>query len=259
MLYGDEKKREMLRSILPSKASKDARTKKKHANRQNRRRAKKAIDTWAEEDESRCSMLLHVSERLKDRDIAWMKRDRRDADKLNHFVRWAESVTSHIPKENVRERYDYFLGYIGGAKDLIRKHAVSHFISDWQLNPARSWWLRGDRPKLEKDIELKKWERLVREAFEHDHKGLNRELKKVCLVKRSCSHKDPCMTRHTRFFPFTHDVSNCANILLMSGAKDVEAVAESIYYGKAKGFVYSARSCLHSHMTKYFKSRGYNV
>lgn len=258
MIYGEEKKRQMLRSVLPSKASKAARLKRKKAHRQNRRRIKSALHCF--EDESDLSNRIGSSEKIKNYAITEMKRDRRDADKVNHFVRWAESVTSHIPEEEVQERYYYFLKHIGGVKDLIREHAVSHFIGKWEFNDTA--YGRRYRIKKKPPNPLKHMERMLEEAFEHDHKGLNRQLKEFWLVRSRCWRRDPCMfPKHSLswYSRYDHSREHCLNRLLISSKKDIPAVANSIYNGRAMHFNYYQAPNLWTYMINYFESRGYDT
>lgn len=162
MLYNQHKTREMLRSILPSTGRTAARHFKKEAKRTARTNINQALrdfiyeDDW--NDDSELLMRIHDQDGIQKSKIRRMVSRRRDADKINHFVRWAEHLTKDI--DGNREKRAYFITHIGGSGDLIRDHAIGHFIAPWELNPV--WELRWGRSKVE-DIEPVS---ITRETFE---------------------------------------------------------------------------------------------
>lgn len=137
MIYKHHKTREMLRSILPSKSRTSSRFFKKEAKRAARSNINQALrdyrytEDW--DDDSELLMHIHDQDGIQKRKIRNTVRDRRDADKINHFVRWAEHLTKDI--DGKREKRAAFIAHIGGSGDLIREHAIGHFISPYQLNP----------------------------------------------------------------------------------------------------------------------------
>lgn len=166
MFYNEHKTREMLRSILPSKSRTASRFFKKNAKRAARSNIKQAMREYRNTremlqdedgffDDADLMMEIHTQDRIQARNIREVVARRRDADKINHFVRWAEHLTNDI--EDKREKRKKFISLIGGSGDLIRDHAIGHFISPWELNPVWGRW-RDREP--EQDISI------TREAFE---------------------------------------------------------------------------------------------
>lgn len=120
MYYGDEKRLQMSRGILPSSA---------HGIRAWRRRIHKAeragvradlvralrapdLDAWAEDPDPGLR---------RRRDVQYLVWRRRSADKLGAFFRWAEAVTRHVAPGGRRS-------FVRGAlpAGLIGDHALSH-------------------------------------------------------------------------------------------------------------------------------------
>lgn len=126
MLYGDDKLRQMARSILPSRWRGAARA-KAHLKRATRREVKCHLsqltrDVAAWEDEYGLD------------DDAWVGpvvRDRRGSDKLAHFERWAARVTAALPQTDRLSAVRAVL-----PKGLIGQHAVEHL----------RWWPEFQHP-----------------------------------------------------------------------------------------------------------------
>ncbi len=128
MYYGEEKARQMARSILPSKARVSARKDIQSIKKRDRRRLRQELH----------EMVLEHDEEVGDiepdndlrhypyRKIKYAVRERRDADKLNHFITWAVEVTKEIPEPDGR------LCKIKKVlpKGLIGIHALSHL--EWR-------------------------------------------------------------------------------------------------------------------------------
>jgi hypothetical protein len=92
MLHGPAKRRQMARSILPSRARKEARARLRLIHRAYRRRVAQRLDA----DRRRLGTVdvdelfdLGESTRSPDRAVREVVLDRRLADTLNHFERWA--------------------------------------------------------------------------------------------------------------------------------------------------------------------------
>jgi len=125
--YGDSKKRDMARSILPST---------KRRGQEDRRRVHKTARTcaralmgFAEDEEWEDEADLDLPnppdfagvERKRAHDTKNMVEMRRYKDKVGPFSRWAERVTKNLPKEN---RLSYLRALVPDT--LIGEHAVSH-------------------------------------------------------------------------------------------------------------------------------------
>jgi hypothetical protein len=140
-IYGEEKRLQMARSILPSKAAKTARRRKTQHKRRNRRKinmllAEAARDWEAVEEED-----FHA---YPNREIAYAVRERRNADKLNHFERWAPLVTSGPPDQRLAQMRAML------PKGLIGFHAISHleFYDEFRTCPHLYNWGGGSRDPI---------------------------------------------------------------------------------------------------------------
>lgn len=121
MYYGDEKVRQMARSILSSTRRKGARDDLRIIKKRSRSRIRQELrhvlrdeDYEADDD---VDLLYYPDEQI--RRVVW---ERRAADKLAHFERWAIEVTRDIPEPDGR------LAAMRGMlpKGLIGDHAISH-------------------------------------------------------------------------------------------------------------------------------------
>lgn len=133
MLYDEEKKREMARSILPSQWRGAARAKAK-IRRRNRRKIKEALRRARRGDLSESVDLRAEDRHLTRQIVQW----RRGADKLNHFIRWASAVTADLP---VEDRISAMRGVL--PKGLIGEHAISHLERDKHFEPDHVHLWRG--------------------------------------------------------------------------------------------------------------------
>ncbi len=128
VLYGQEKVRQMSRSILPSTKRKVARKNLTAVKRKNRRtinqRLARAYDMEFDGDITYYPI----------RDIREVMFERRAADKLNHYMRWAVERTRNLPDPETR------LGYMKALlpQGLIGDHALSHlrFLDEFDTNPV---------------------------------------------------------------------------------------------------------------------------
>ncbi len=109
-----EKLLDMIRSILPSVARVRARRTKAAKNREVRRRVRGALHS--EDAEETKADLREVP------DLSWMVRDRRGADKLNHFMRWCDSWTRGMTRQQKLDAVRAVL-----PRNLIGDHAFSHW------------------------------------------------------------------------------------------------------------------------------------
>lgn len=228
MLYGDEKRREMARSILPSTARKSARVDKRINNKRARAKVRAELRKCLFDEEYAYEADLY-------HEPSWdrLVRNRQEADKLNHFIRWAEAITEDLPRD---ERLEHVRGILPDG--LIGWHAVSHlefrdhFRTRAEINVRearlRSWGTGKKRRAHDDNIELL-WEimedsrlhRLFNRWVQSVHKMVvwrfeDREelvgptkaphldhpetfLDKVMAARRAGSVKvEPYMVRHTR-------------------------------------------------------------
>ncbi|MGV3621337.1 MAG: hypothetical protein ACO1OB_11000 [Archangium sp.] len=137
MIYGDQKSRVMARSILPSRyrgAARDRAFIHRHA----RHAANQAVrQLTAESWEDAVDFGEHTWRR-----ISTFVRDRRSADKLNHFHRWAYERTWKFAKP---ERLDSIRGVL--PTGLIGDHALDHLENDRRLTVdiTRKRWVKKSR------------------------------------------------------------------------------------------------------------------
>ncbi len=139
-----DKKRTMLRSILPSTKRKEVRKSKRKLHQVQRRRVRHNLGAYKGYEDQVENLYDELGEDLTDyitplngnyrgrRDwdaIVW---ERRNADKLNHFEHWAWKITRHMP---VKDRYDYMRSIL--PDNLVGRHALSHleFLRFSPLNP----------------------------------------------------------------------------------------------------------------------------
>ena len=215
-----DKIRDMIRSILPSTAVKGSREDRANAHRANRKKVRQTLhqynnNEWEDEDEM--IMRLHESDFTRRRTIGMMVRDRRGADKINHFVRWCEKKTKHIPEDKPQERYSYIASLIGGVGDVIREHAMSHFIGPWEFNViARNsysyrYWGEEKPVLFTRDA----FDKALIWCFEHCPGKLNQVLKggiggqrESTLTWRACTKEDSCTsTRHVRQILYSYQLT----------------------------------------------------
>lgn len=226
MYYKQEKIRQMLRSVLPSSARKGARDNKSASCRRNRRNVKVALRTWKDElhldddaqdyrdaDDSRLAMKIHVSDRNKARDTRYAMQRRRDSDKISHFVRWATHLTRHL--DDIQDKYFHFVGHIGGSGDLIREHAIGHFISPYEFNQVSGYDYR-DYGKVIATVARNDFaDGLSRVCRSRSlFKGLNIELRESGARWSKCKDKDPCVTLET-----VHPEARISHYILEDGQK----------------------------------------
>jgi hypothetical protein len=120
MIYGEEKVRQMVRSILPSAGAKTARDDKKALNQKLRRTARKALHKIRDEEDWYDDNTDFWDDGQGER--AYIVGRRRGDDKLRHFEKWAERKAKDIPD-------GFKMGYIKGlikGKGVIIEHAYSH-------------------------------------------------------------------------------------------------------------------------------------
>jgi hypothetical protein len=131
-----EKRRDMARSILPSKNREPARAALAEVKRANRRAIAHELGRFA----GQRVLLDDVADDLDDWDertdlgrypyveIHANVRWRRDGDKLNHFIRWAIATTADVP---IDDRLSQLRSMLPGG--LIGDHAMTHLAREPQL------------------------------------------------------------------------------------------------------------------------------
>jgi hypothetical protein len=176
MFYGEEKLRQMARSILPSTAAKSARERRAQINRRSRRRAR-LICHEAASDAERAGE--RDFEDAKSRhDIRYMVRERQRADKLGHFERWAVHVTDHMGDDPSGRRAKLRKVLPDG---LIGWHACSHLDSYDEFETQRVRFSFDTKKYREDRAKAREENRLTREKAVAQLKEI---LKDAALVER---------------------------------------------------------------------------
>ena len=140
MIHGDDKAKEMARSILPSRSRK-GQAHRASIHRMIRREVKHSLRRL-ERDPSEWDDGLEFGEEAA-LEIPAFVSGRRGQDKLNHFERWAIERTKEMPKE-------HRLGHLRSLlpRGLIGEHAMVHLKHRDELNVQRFRPVWGFHRKL---------------------------------------------------------------------------------------------------------------
>lgn len=129
---------DMAKSILPSKARKAARESKRALHQQNRARIHTTLSQYRGPAADVCELyddedndLFFNPDPHKHAGYDTIVSDRREADKLNHFVRWAKEITKGMTE---RQAHDYMAALV--PEGLIGDHAMTHLYM-FQQNPYK--------------------------------------------------------------------------------------------------------------------------
>lgn len=190
-----DKLRDMVRSILPSKARRGARKAKAMENRRVRRSVRYDLRRTSGEGDL-----------FRDAYHRSMVHNRRAADKLNHFMRWCRAKTYGM---STRQALDYVRAIL--PKNLIGDHAYGH----WESWLAYSRWayprdLQARRAQSAYDSARTRLARVLRED-PHVLGELNAEIK---------SRKEPEQRR--RLLHGMHDVDGFVYDVLNYDAYAIE-------------------------------------
>ena len=157
-----DKIKDMIRSILPSKARRRARFEKAMLNREVRHSVRHDLRVENLDADLRRQPYL-----------GWVVWERRGADKLNHFMRWCEAITEGMSTEDA-------LSYVRSIlpDSLIGDHAYGHWEAHRKPNPYR-WHIGRTYERSEQSFVDSTTFRL-RRALKVDpalHARLNAEIK----------------------------------------------------------------------------------
>lgn len=184
MQYGDEKVRDMMRSLLPSTSRRTSRENAASVKRRNRRRTRQALAEWKGWTDP-YEFTGHIYDygdtpavRYSIKDVMW---ERRDADNTAAFIRWATAKTKHL--DDPFERYAAIKKLT--PDNLIGRHALSHlrWVDGFDFGDVRAFYaLCGYRrcaggakePAALSEVQ-------VREVIAMDLEALNRCLKASML------------------------------------------------------------------------------
>lgn len=153
-IYGEEKLLQISRSILPSKQRENARFEKRYTARSERRISRQKLKSFEDYDE------LDFNIPIKRR-FSFTVQNRRNADKLSHFEKWAEHKADsfgNTPSERLAKLRKIL------PKGLIGEHAISHL--EWldkynvRIFNDRGWRKTKVKSKFNELIQLelgRKW------------------------------------------------------------------------------------------------------
>lgn len=143
-VYGRAKRLEMARSVLPSTSRQHARealaavrrTSRRAIARDLRRYTGAAEDATDRYDHDGLDLARYPNDEIKE-----IVCDRRSADKLGSFQRWAVETTRHLP---VEERLEAVRDVL--PRDLIGRHALSHVraMKEFRWMDHDYWWWGRD-------------------------------------------------------------------------------------------------------------------
>lgn len=132
MLYGDEKRRQMARSILPSTRSRGAGQEKACLKRACRHGIKRDLRrALLDEEYGEEADLTYYPEHK----IRYVVYERRNGDKVNHFIQWAKAVTKDVPQDSRISAVRSAL-----PESVIGWHAVQHLRFDEHFRCENHPW-----------------------------------------------------------------------------------------------------------------------
>jgi hypothetical protein len=162
MLYGDEKVREIARSILPSTGRRSARINAANVKRRNRRITRQSLRDWATYEDpyefeghifdygdSAAAGKKYMCSDIKE--VMWR---RRDGDKFGAFFAWARATTAHM--DDPVDRYNAVRRVL--PDNLIGRHALGHLSGLDEFDDGEDrWWYRH----LWRSVNWSPWQSVV--------------------------------------------------------------------------------------------------
>lgn len=252
-----DKIRTMVRSVLPSKARVSARQNQKAVRRTHRRAVKVALFRYDHEDDfddTETVYKLKTADLICNRKTSFNIRERRDGDKVNHFVRWAKNKTKHLP--DARSKYYYMIGLMGGSGNVIKDHAMTHFISPadfgyevlhgelWRLTTNRKYFYL-DEPLRSKPMRPIAKDIFLQKLIEGIQKGLEPQLNQILRDKfgslvyplgKPCTKNSPCFEKEMKEDwegklkeYIIHNRKKCVNRLKLNGIKTCSRIVKLLY------------------------------
>lgn len=170
MIYGENKARQMARSILPSTRRKAARENLRAIKQSHRALVRRELRRLDEENEPRDCFDPRGYPTGK---IAYEVRERQNADKLGHFEKWAVEISKGIPEADGRRKWVRALLPAG----LIGDHAMTH-LDNYDAFETNTWRY-SYRWKYGPDLTPEEQAKAVREAREAVHARRVRLLREV--------------------------------------------------------------------------------
>jgi hypothetical protein len=170
MYYGEEKIKEMSRSVLPSKGRVKARKDKRNLNKKVRKYIRMNLHYINNEDSYLDSNIDIGHDGREDR--VEIISNRRDADKLGPFLSWAKNKAKHVPSG---EKMNYISGMMNRG-NVITDHALSHlrwqhgFYDNLIIYEPRRTFNRADlADALKKICGIRKYHYALNDAIRENH------------------------------------------------------------------------------------------
>lgn len=219
--YGDAKIKDMIESLLPSRARKTMRERKASVHRSQRRQANQRLDQHDVADKKR---------RQRINEIKW---ERRDADNVAAFCRWAVAVTKHI--SDPLDRYNYIKSLL--PDNTIGRHALTHidFLPEFKSPRRPEWYDRYVSPfstegkaraKHSKEEKIAGLVKALHEKLDDPkfHKALNRRMKETHVSSHYVGYKGSSSGYRK--------CDDCAAPRLLMGLHDIEDFVHDVYHSK---------------------------
>lgn len=214
-VYGKNKVKEMMRSILPSTERANARYSKSRIKREDRRRIKQVLKAdlgFIDDDdyESYIDESIDLKDDLQ-KELSPVIRSRRGNDKVNHFIRWAKAITSDIEDGSKVSHVKSI-----SPKSIIGEHAVSHLDNVLEVKNPYKYLRAYDFNYKAKRLDVREYEWFFKYILIKDIRMLN-------LFNKAIQEKNP-KKELTRTLKNLEDVQNFID--------DIIKMAESNEYKK---------------------------
>jgi hypothetical protein len=214
--YGDDKVKDIIESLLPSSARKNARIDRKAAHRKERRKVRRFP-------------LEYTPDRVRRHEINEMMWTRRANDKVSSFMRWAVKASEHL--DDPEDRFNYIKSLV--PDNTIGRHALSHidYLDEFdfrEYNYGRRNYTKAEREEHADAREREREERYlvaVQKLYDviasGDHKKLN------AAIKRAHNRLGHVRKRRVGMYKFEETgyekCDKCLQPRLLGGIHDVEA------------------------------------
>lgn len=141
--FGEEKRRDMSRSVLPSTRRKGARADKRHQHHMVRSRVRDLIAKGDWDNEA--DLVLDAQRHKPYQGIKVVVRERRDGDNIGPIMRWAEANADKMG-DTPQERYAKMRSML--PPNIIGWHAMTHIdnIEAYDIEPRAGYWRSGETP-----------------------------------------------------------------------------------------------------------------
>lgn len=159
MIHGDEKARDMTRSLLPSRHREAARFTRASIHRSARHRSRVEMAQLARDPEA-FENLAGLDDEVTG-ELRQMVRGRRDGDKLAPFIRWARAITRELPPHSRMGHLrglvppgvigDHALFHLSHVREFVHPAEAAHreaLRRRWARDRNPPWLERGEQAEL---------------------------------------------------------------------------------------------------------------